>query len=73
MHHSTRGCNSRRKHVAAGHDMLDGALITLHCIHHEWVLVEDSEHGQDGHVSNFHEEDLVFDLVKTNRVLAGMD
>jgi len=52
--------------------VFDGTLITLHGIHHEGITMEDSHHGEHRHVSDLHEKDLVFDLVKADSVFAAM-
>ena len=53
-------------HVATRKNMSDCTFITLHCVHHERVPVQQSHHRQNWHVSDFHEKDFVVDLVKAD-------
>ena len=58
--------------MASRKNVLDRSLVTLHRIHHQWILVKQSQHRKDRIVPNFNEQYLVLDLVKANVVLSTL-
>jgi len=63
MNLAASASKTRCHDMAAGEDVFDGALVTLHFVHHEGVFVQDSQHGENWHVSELKEPDVVLNLV----------